>query len=263
MKSKKIAICVLATNGFSQPKLWNCFLKGSSDKFNVYMHNKNLDANLTELEKTFLISNTVETEWGDISLVSASLEIFREALKNQENQYFILVSGDCIPANDKEYIYSYYMSSCRSSLQCRAFNEKLAKRFNCISDKELFKIENFQKHSQWVGLNREAAQFFIKNDYTHKFTNCLAPDEYYFGTIMKTLGIDFEIKDAMHLTFPDIHVKKWDGVKGGNPNAHPIIFSEENPIKEDSFLDLKAPFFRKIGTEKYYNLPNYVYKKCC
>ena len=76
----KIALCFLTYGNLSQPKLWTHFI---NSKYNIYIHNK---YEFTGVFKRYCIKNKVETAWGNISLVKATLNLFKEAFKNKENK---------------------------------------------------------------------------------------------------------------------------------------------------------------------------------
>ena len=87
----KIALCFLTYNNFSQPIIWESF---QYSKYNFYIHNKE---NFSGTFQKYCIKNKVPTKWGNISLVKASINLFKEAFKFEENKYFVLLSDKCIP----------------------------------------------------------------------------------------------------------------------------------------------------------------------
>ena len=68
----------------------------------LIIHNK--DKFTGEFNK-YCIENKVDTSWGDISLVKATLNLFKEAFNNKDNRYFILLSDKCIPLYSESQIY--------------------------------------------------------------------------------------------------------------------------------------------------------------
>ena len=102
----KISLCFLTYGNLSQPKLWNDIIETYKDKYNVYIHNK-MDFKCQYNLNKYIIDNTILTIYGDISLVKATLVLFKEAFNNIENEYFILLSDKCIPIRDMDYIYKY------------------------------------------------------------------------------------------------------------------------------------------------------------
>lgn len=71
---------------------------GYTTKGNVYVHPKFPDRVPDTLQQqTTVLTNTVPTKWGDISIVRASLLLLAEAYRNEENEWFILCSWDSYP----------------------------------------------------------------------------------------------------------------------------------------------------------------------
>ena len=108
---QKIALCFLTYGNLSQPKLWSRIINENNDKLNVYIHNKNNFIDTEYNLERFCIKNKEEkTAWGHISLVRATLRLFEEAYKNEENVAFILLSDKCIPLYDFDFIYNKIFS---------------------------------------------------------------------------------------------------------------------------------------------------------
>mgnify|MGYP000223743036 FL=1 len=106
--SDKIAFCFLTIDNIHKAELWEDFFKGHEDKYSIYLHPKNPEK-VDPAYKKYILGNLVETKWGDISLVRATLNLFREAYKNQNNKICVLVSDSCIPLNNFDYIYNELM----------------------------------------------------------------------------------------------------------------------------------------------------------
>lgn len=100
-----IAFCFLVKDIIEHENVWNKFFQNvPKNKYNIYSHPKIL-GNLP----TWITENTVktiDTEWCGESLVFALILMLKEALKNKNNKYFILVSGSCIPLYNFDYIYN-------------------------------------------------------------------------------------------------------------------------------------------------------------
>lgn len=251
MKTQKIAICVLSTLGFHQKKLWKTFLKQHADKFNVYMHNK------TKLEdcweSKFDIKDKIETNWGDISLVRATLKLFNEAFKNTENRYFVLVSGDSLPSLTGEDIYAHYMTTEENRICCWNFNKNKKKlnlnRFNKMNS-DIFSDKHYVKHQQWVAFNRKTTKFLISNDYTSHFEKVLIPDENYFGTVLTKFKFNFDIGAR-----PMNMYASWAESDKLCGEERPPRYSNMCPIPMSEIKKRKTPFIRKVETEEFLKLP--------
>lgn len=245
----KIAICALCLRGFTQKKLWESFIGKNESLFNVYMHNK-WDKFLSDWEEKLHIPDKLPTAWAKVSLVRATIKMFETAIKDANNKYFILVSGDSIPLMSGQSIYSRYCTEWPNNLYspCPGMSRN---RFNKMPGDIFNKEEHYHKHHQWIGLNRETVKFIVNNDYTKYFENVFVPDENYFGAILKKFDIPFEHRMVVDAC--------WKRPPVGFPRGLPVKYSNRWPLPMDMYIDSPAPFVRKIETEKQYTLPEEVY----
>ena len=186
MTNKKIALCFLTYNNLSQPKLWENFINSN---YNIYIHNKD---DFTGVFKKYCIKNKVKTRWGDISLVKATIALFKEAFKNKDNKYFILLSESCIPLYSSNEIYNKIKALDNNLISVVPDNQG-DYRYNSLRDKTFFNKDDFLKQSQWFLLKRGTIKkYFIENDYTNIFgNNFKVPDEHYFVNILNKFNISF------------------------------------------------------------------------
>lgn len=251
MKSK-IALCFLTYGNLSQPKIWNQFR--DSNKFTIYLHNKN-DFNCEYQFNRCSIPNRVKTRWGKISLIRATLELFKEAYKNTDNQYFILLSDTCIPLYKPAVIYKKVHKFNGNVIYNKFFKgkEKL-KRYETIIDKDFLKPDDFLKQSQWVLLNRETVKFLIERDYTDKFGDkAKFPDEHYFISLFQKFNIDYINRE---ITFVD-----WSLTKiRGNCKRHPVTFKELTNKKVKSITQSSNNYLFMRKVDKDCVLPSYFEK---
>lgn len=164
----KLAFCFLLYDYIEHEELWKKFFEGApKSKYNIYSHIKEI----TDRTPRWIIKTkvrTVETGWCHEGLVYAFNEMLKKALKDNQNRYFILVSGTCIPVKPFNEIYNSLKSDKRARMT--------------------FLLPNPVKHRQWVILNRKTAKDLIRlNDpkdkkaqdflsYT-RYTNYTCPDE--------------------------------------------------------------------------------------
>lgn len=81
--------------------------------FNVYVH---FDKKASISEKQFKslrklginYYSVYDVKWGSYNIVLATLFLVKEALKNEKNEYFHLISGQDWPVKSPEYIYNYF-----------------------------------------------------------------------------------------------------------------------------------------------------------
>merc|ERR1712118_524531 len=94
-----VAFLFLTMSDLTQPDMWYDWFCKTSDqekeKINIYLHNKN------KMKDTFLenfeMKTKTQTRWGDSSLVIAELLMLQEAVKNPDNQYFVMMSDTTVP----------------------------------------------------------------------------------------------------------------------------------------------------------------------
>lgn len=121
--------------------------------------------------KEYIIKEHINTQWGDISIIHATIALLRAAVRKKCN-YFILVSGDTIP------------------------NNSLLKNIANYVDKSIFSRytinAGFYKTSQWWCMNGVDANVILSTykKYLHRFRHNLirgigAPDELFFLTILQ------------------------------------------------------------------------------
>ncbi len=181
-REDKIAFCFLTMGDINQLNIWKDFFKGHENKYNIYIHPKD-SSKVSKSYKKYIIKKNINTQWGDISLVNATLELFREAYKDKKNKLFILLSDSCIPLYNFDYIYNYLITTNKNICPIMYFEPpKLKYRYIALKDVNFIPYKNFQKTSQWCVMKRNAVEFLIDadNNYTDLYTNMFAPDEHYF-----------------------------------------------------------------------------------
>lgn len=187
----------------------------------LYIHAK-YPEKLDIFYKKYLIKDLIETKWGDMSLVSATINLLEASYKDCD--YFYLISGDTYITNTPEIF----------DLSCFDF----LKEYN--NSNKIFKT------SQWWGLNKKDAKIIIntRNKYKNYFKNIKldgAYDESYFLTILnkEVINYKYNLKKVMYVKWVDNVVAK-----------HPFIF---NKLTEcDLYLSRNSFFIRKcVNTFKY------------
>jgi len=239
----KLALCFLTYDTLSQPALWQRLIEANKNIINVYIHNKTNIYNDEYDLKKYCIPNRVETKWGDISLVQATMCLFEEAFKNQENEYFILLSDTCIPLHNIQTIYNE-IDSIGQSILCSLDVKKDLKRFHTFQDPTFFSKEEFAKQMQWMCLKRKDVVFFLKNDFTPIFGPAFwIPDEHYFIIIMNKYNIPFYNK---RITY-DNWVEKSDNIVDYKP--FPKTYSSLSNEQVQKILKENTFFMRKVAKE--------------
>lgn len=254
----KIAICFLTTKDIENLEIWENWWKGNEDKISVYAH----FSRKTGITQKILLDNRVPpvpTRWGDISLVHAERQLYREALKNKSNKFFLLASNTCVPVRSFSYTYNRLMKNKKKGMVAwRDFGKieygdplPFITEGNC--DKYM-KQYGFYKDplytcDQWKILSRPNAKDFLEmykeKNYVKLFERCikvvpesLAPDELMFINFMnhKYRG---DLKSQMRnklVTFVDFKGKA----------IHPITYKQITPSVREAICETNAMFVRKI-----------------
>jgi hypothetical protein len=137
----KLAFCFLLTNKVTHTQVWDKFFNGIDKKYyNIYSHIKIVTNKIPEYISLKSIQ-TIPTSWCSESLVFAYANMIKEALKDKENKYFILLSGECIPLFTFNTIYNEIFSDKRS----RIYIEH---------------IDDYYYNHQWMILNLKCAKLF-------------------------------------------------------------------------------------------------------
>ncbi|KAF3484580.1 hypothetical protein F2Q69_00054933 [Brassica cretica] len=169
--------------------------------------------------------------WGRISMIDAERRLLTSALRDPENQQFVLLSDSCVPLRSFDYMYNYMMYSNVSNVDC--FDDPGPHGIGRHMDHMLPEIpkEDFRKGSQWFSMTRQHAVMTMADSlYYSKFRdycgpgvesnkNCIA-DEHYLPTFFYMLdpgGIA-----NWTLTYVDWSEGKW----------HPRTFMPEDVSHE-------------------------------
>lgn len=217
----KIALLLLTIDNPNFPDNLEKYL---SENTKLYIHAK-YPEKIDLLFNKNIIKNLIETKWGDISLVNASINLLEESYKDCD--YFYLISGDTYIVNQPEIF----------DLSC--FD--LMKEYNGI-----------YKTSQWWGLNKKDAKIIIdtRNKYKNYFNNIKidgAYDENYFLTVLnkEVHNYKYIMKKVMFVRWLDDVISK-----------HPIIFNKFTEcdiyLSKNSFFirkTLKTFIFKKVSTK--------------
>ena len=225
----QIALCFLTYGNISKPQIWSNYI---NTKYNIYLHNKyDFDGEFSK----YCIKNTIETDWGNISLVRASLVLFKEAYKNKNNKYFILLSDKCMPLYNSHELYDIIFKYNNNLVSCYYDNND---RYDTFKDEKFIHDRRyFFKQHQWMCLDRDTVKYFIENDYTENYGDEFdIPDEHYFINIIIKYHIPFI---NYQITWCDWSNEDW------HPKEYKCI---TNDIIKNC-IDNKYLFMRKILPE--------------
>ena len=191
----KIGFCFLSIDNIYNINLWKSFFKNiSKNEYGIYIHSKKKIT--CELNNSKILNNTIQTKWGCISLVRASILLFTEAL-NDNCDYMILLSSDTIPLFNFNYI--------RNKLTCSMFYTKaeMTKRQYSYKDyvtlpneiKNKISFNNFKKQNMFFGITKSDFIIIINNNKTDMFKEIQItgrPDEFYFINMFQLLNLKYK-----------------------------------------------------------------------
>ena len=146
-----IAFCFMLYDQVKHNSVWQKFFGGEQGEYkswSVYTHLKTKTDKTQKWVKDAAI-RSIKTEWCENSLVDAWLKLLSEALKDPNNQYFIILSGDCIPLQDYDTTYKAITSDKRS-------------RFNIDVNAEVTEETGLVYADQWSIVNRKHAEMLLE-----------------------------------------------------------------------------------------------------
>jgi len=197
----KIIYCFLTYQHITRIDLWNTYFRNqSTNDYSVYIHPKNtFDTSYYDFP-IHIINHRIETKSKtDISIVRATLQLFREAYENElEGTHFIFLTQSCMPLYTFEEHKTILSKISQSFISCIQGNK--INRYSSLSPllKGYIPSHFFYKQQPNMILIREDVEWFIQNDYTKYFERMECPDEHYFINIMIYLYRKKFIKQQTH-----------------------------------------------------------------
>ncbi|KAG5594320.1 hypothetical protein H5410_035552 [Solanum commersonii] len=147
-ENPKIAFMFLIPGALPFEKLWDRFFQGHEGKFSVYVHaSKDKPVHFSR----YFVNREIRSDkvvWGKISMVDAERRLLAYALKETDNQHFVLLSDSCIPLRDFDYVYNYLI-----------FEDPGPHGSGRYSEHMLPEVEkkHFRKGAQWFTMKRQHA----------------------------------------------------------------------------------------------------------
>lgn len=248
----KLALLFLTRGDVNHPGIWSEWIDQAPDQVEILTHAKNPG----DLEGGFLkgtqIGEQIETAWGEVSLVRASLALLRAALNDGTLTHFALVSESCVPVQPLKRV----LKNLTHDPRCQ-FSFRDVEKASEVSKYRFRRTRGIPEgcwrfHQQWWLLDRVAAKMVVKRDYTQCFEEVFASDEGYFGTVLAMEGYPVDDlvydQDVTWTYWPRLQPNDDDlnnqgrGGRAGSPAAHEIL-SREHLV---SILRSGAIFARKF-----------------
>lgn len=234
---------------------------------------------LLRYSKLQFLSRRRRVFWGDISMVDATLELFRTALDADGYQRFVLLSGEDYPIESNDVIYTRLTQSNLEFINGRKLPYpvqvegfwfwKLSSRLTVRCIRKLLQLLHIRKKprlsmenreweiyqaSQWVALSRECTKYLLSvvekyPQIREYFRFSHAPDQLVIPTILYNTP-EFRDKTTVDKTrsyifneYPAIHYVRY----------HPQRGSSVEYLDESAYDDLLASgklFLRKAAAGK-------------
>lgn len=174
----------------------------------------------------------VETQWGDYSLVKATMILLQAAYRHASNDYFILLSESDIPLWDPFTLYIHALAEKRSFVNACPGNGTMKGRWQPEMQTETFTVQHWRKSSQFFGLHRRHAEIILDDTLAKpQFERWCGlecyPDEHIIPTILAVHGLDnqtfCESMGVAHTVWPT------------NRSPHPTTFLPDS-ITVENFI---------------------------
>jgi len=236
----KIAFMFLTAGPLPFESLWEKFFEGHLGLYSIYVHASRRAELKSVWNSSLFIDHEIRSQqvfWGRIEMVDAERRLLANALTDQDNQYFALISESCVPLYNFTFIYDYLLGANMSFVDC--FDDPGPHgqgRYLGQMAPEVPRTE-WRKGAQWFAVNRKHALLIVADHlYHHKFKefckpgpenrNCY-PDEHYLQTFMHMM-------DPGHLSNWTVTHVDWSEGKW-----HPKSY-EKADITEEILLKIKS-----------------------
>jgi hypothetical protein len=168
----KIALLFLTKNKHSQEKIWDKFLKGNEDKYDVFTHVAEKGSKTSSFLNGTVVRN-VRTEWGH--LINAYHILLETAYKESKDAIrFVYLSDSCVPLMSGEKAYEQLIKFPSKTFYENPHLDEDAKRYfkksnldgkanNLRFEKVGILEKHFFKHSGWFALCKKDAKTLLEN----------------------------------------------------------------------------------------------------
>lgn len=231
-----IIFCFLTYNDIIPIKYWNDFFKNiSTDKYQVWIHPKYfIDQNIYNFPVN-IVKNKIKTDdKSGISIVRASIQLFKESIQNNYGKNIIFCSQNCIPLYDFNTYLNLLNKLDKSIISSKHFSKNRYRHIH-YDLKKYITEDNFVKQQPNMILIREDVELLIENDYTFYFENIQCPDEHYFINILQFVLKKEVIKSQTH--FCNFDLNKTQALNFKNPGNNMV-----NYLKNKGFLFMRKVF---------------------
>nr|VDD19478.1 unnamed protein product [Brassica oleracea] len=187
----KVAFMFMTGGALPLATLWDKFFEGHEGFYSIYVHT-NPSFQESYPETSVFYSRRIPSQpvyWGTSSMVDAEKRLLANALLDQSNQRFVLLSDSCIPLFDFTTIYDYLTGTNLSFIGSFDDPRKSGRgRYNPKMYPQI-NVTHWRKGSQWFSTTRELALHILADTKYYKIfdQHCKPPcymDEHYIPTLV-------------------------------------------------------------------------------
>jgi hypothetical protein len=243
----KPAFLFLTVGNVTQPALWQDFFKSrpKGTEFSLYCHAKLPEKIAWPFLRDRIIRDRIPTAYGHISLVRATMLLFREALKDKSNTHFLFLSDSCVPLYAFASLQEFLSQTDKSFIRHEVVKNLTSDlRWSQLRDTNFLARDQFYKQHQWMILHRDAVEAILCEDFTEQYELMFAPDEYYFIQALFRAGFPVESRvENRQTTFVD-----WKNVSRTLVEKAPGVVDYDTRPRTFKFLTMgEAESIRKMG----------------
>jgi hypothetical protein len=188
----KMAFMFLTRGDVLHPQIWQEFFADAGDELPIFLHAKEPAAVGDWLASVARRVPTMPTAWGNISLVRATLALMKAALAESDATHFVLLSESCVPIKSWAAIRARLVLDDRSRIGWQSYAEMKHSHRQRSEAVTSMTAGMWHFQHQWMVLRRDLVECALSEDRTAEWEGCFAPDEHYFITRFRQMGLDVE-----------------------------------------------------------------------
>eukprot|EP01006_Ploeotia_vitrea_P057856 TRINITY_DN68380_c0_g1_i1.p1 TRINITY_DN68380_c0_g1~~TRINITY_DN68380_c0_g1_i1.p1 ORF type:complete len:316 (-),score=17.85 TRINITY_DN68380_c0_g1_i1:60-1007(-) len=239
----KLGFIFLTRGNHNQGKLWETYLANNMHKVAIKVHPKHPDA----ISQSFLVPNIiddrVDTAWGEVGLIRATLNLLKEVFRDPNVNMAVLLSEACIPIKPFEFVYNKLAQSEKSWFIWQDADHMLPE----FMERRVETIPKamWMHHAQWMAITRKHAELVLEfsSEYLPMFRGSFTSDEHFFLTVLNLVGVDVqsEVQDRC-VTFTNWRDSAEKGI-------HPVTYTNLTVADVQKFRASECLFARKFSVE--------------
>lgn len=259
---KKIAFLFLTKLNLNKHNIWKKYLKNNKDKYNIYVHpysyyNSKKIKVTDSLLKPNIIKAIVKTDYTHV--YDAILELYKVAIKDEDNYKFVLLSESDIPITSFDVMYNYLTKNNNSYLKYRGqINENEYKnRIKPVLDNtNIISRSQYIRHQAWHCLNRDHILTVLKADskYHNIFSEVAIANEHYLTILwLQNKQKNIQNKSVIHINW-DYTANQYNKNKKELDQLYNIYDKDKTNTKlKDKIDKLKTKMNNDVSHPKTYS----------